>query len=160
MDSPPYRGSTRTSPLLYSSPNSAMSSFALHRAALEGDVETLRALLALATPDELAARDPNGNTALHLAIHYKQHGAVKLLLDAGANPLSRSGAGWLAMQESVASGNAETITAVYERCVERARQVYGAKIPKIIKALKEVRDIHYTSLLGVRCLLLLLLWRE
>ncbi len=55
------------------------------KAAAVGDVDTLNDLLA-SNPTLLHVQGPNGNTPLHAAAVNGQNKAVKLLLEAGANP--------------------------------------------------------------------------
>ncbi|MDQ0026485.1 ankyrin repeat protein [Variovorax paradoxus] len=55
----------------------------LHRAAWQGDLPKVKALIASGT--SLDARDARGRTPLHVATHARQREAVKLLAKAGAN---------------------------------------------------------------------------
>jgi len=55
----------------------------LHKAVLENDIELLQA--GVATGFDLNGRDKSGNTALHYALRNKNHEALKILIDHGAD---------------------------------------------------------------------------
>lgn len=43
--------------------------------------------------------DRHGNPPLHLAVHLRHKEMVRLLLDSGADIISKNGGGWSALQE-------------------------------------------------------------
>ncbi len=57
----------------------------LHAAAWRGDVQAIERLLAAGGKAALEARDAHGRTPLHVATFARQRGAVKALLQAGAD---------------------------------------------------------------------------
>jgi len=94
----------------------------LHYAATNGYLETMTLLL-----DNYAyidAASPNGTTPLMMAAHYGTPAAVKLLLEAGADPMLKNQQGLSAIdfaQKASRSDSAELIAAVI-----RARQPKGS----------------------------------
>jgi ankyrin repeat protein len=94
----------------------------LHYAATNGHLETMTLLL-----DNYAyidAASPNGTTPLMMAAHYGTPAAVKLLLEAGADPMLKNQQGLSAIdfaQKASRSDSAELIATVI-----RARQPKGS----------------------------------
>eukprot|EP01104_Vermistella_antarctica_P014491 TRINITY_DN4560_c5_g1_i3.p1 TRINITY_DN4560_c5_g1~~TRINITY_DN4560_c5_g1_i3.p1 ORF type:complete len:492 (-),score=139.43 TRINITY_DN4560_c5_g1_i3:19-1494(-) len=83
-------------------------SLELHKAAWKGDHDVLKGLLDASTPDHclkyLNELDHHGHAPLHIAGHFGDFEAIKLLVDAGANPEQLSIPGWRCIEETTASG--------------------------------------------------------
>lgn len=111
------------------------SSIALHRAAFENDVPTLEQLLKTSSPEDLASRDVHGNTPLHLAVIAGNHGAIAVLLAAGASPEVKSGAKWTALDDAIAQEDQKSIKLLLETLrleVKKERKAMKARIKPVL----------------------------
>ena len=87
-----------------------MSSFSLHLACINGDVEQIRSLLNLGA--DIEEKTPDGSTPLMFA-SYKGHlNVVQLLLDQGANILAKNNYGNTA--KYIADNDNENIKVILE----------------------------------------------
>jgi ankyrin repeat protein len=71
-------------------------------------------LLTGAAPEALAARDPQGNTALHVAVLRHSLGAVRALLAAGASPEAQNARKWTPLDEAIALKDREAVKLLLE----------------------------------------------
>lgn len=87
----------------------------LHYAATNGHLEIMTLLLE--HDAYIDAESPNGTTPLMMAAHYGTHAAVKLLLDAGADPLLKNDQGLTAIDfaRSANRANSAEVIAAFVR---------------------------------------------
>ena len=113
--------------------------------------------------DDLDARDGSGATPLILAAGRRRKGAVRLLLDAGANPTLADLIGMDALAHAVRGGCSETITVVTEAMArltapETSNEPVDEVVEPTIEEVESVRDVepkapHLTvETLGTRAL--------
>lgn len=79
----------------------------LHRAALEGDIDAISALLKQGVDVEEASED--GRTSLMLAASRGHHGIIRRLMAAGANIDATSPKGWTTLMNAVRNKDAPTV---------------------------------------------------
>mmetsp|Transcript_29960 Transcript_29960/g.75388 ORF Transcript_29960/g.75388 Transcript_29960/m.75388 type:complete len:482 (-) Transcript_29960:94-1539(-) len=117
----------------------------VHRACWTGDHEKLAVLLQCdgGNKDHLDEKDLHGNTPLHIAAHFGDSHAVKMLLDAGACPDPLSRAGWYPFDEAVATGAQECCQLIYLSTYKKYKQVAEDSYPDIAKKLKSLPDFYF-----------------
>jgi hypothetical protein len=97
----------------------------LYMCAREGLVEPLKILLATCTKEELEQRGGRrGSTALHVAATYGEVEAVRLLLDAGADPNECNDYGESGLQWAAFYNHVETVQLLLE-AVRPSNRVFG-----------------------------------
>ncbi|PSC68048.1 Ankyrin repeat domain-containing 13C [Micractinium conductrix] len=94
---------------------------ALHRAAFEGDVDEIGHLLPCLSLRQKIQLDPQGNTALHVAVIARQHAAIAALLDGGVPPDVKNERMWSPLDDAVALGDAEAAQMLYSRLLAAAK---------------------------------------
>ncbi|KAF9165141.1 Ankyrin repeat domain-containing protein 13C [Mortierella sp. AD011] len=81
-------------------------------------------------------------TPLHLAVMLNRKEMVLILINAGANPIARSGSGWTPRQEATSLGNRELIE-ILTRCQRKEfTGSFKTKAMKLVKQLSEVREFQ------------------
>ena len=135
----------------------ASASYPLHAAAYYGDVDALRRALhdAIAAdkangidgehPDSaLAALDPCGNTALHVAVARRSRSALLTLLEDEFDfPLdARSSAGWTPLQEAVHMGSRTMCRQLFVKMMDRSKRQFDRKKPKLLATLASLPDFR------------------
>ncbi|KAF9585591.1 hypothetical protein BGW38_001644 [Lunasporangiospora selenospora] len=106
-----------------------------------------------ATPPSRPQTHPTINTLdhhhlapLHLAVMLNRKEALKLLLDAGANPLVRSGSGWTPRQEATSIGDREMIELLTRYQRKEFSGSFKHKAMKLVRQLSEDLDQFYFQL--------------
>jgi hypothetical protein len=97
----------------------------LIRAARNGDVEVLRALLAAGADPDLADTTGNHWTPLMHAIHKDHAGATRLLLDAGADANHRGDGGVTPLIMAAAYGNVDIVNLLLAHGADPAARARG-----------------------------------
>ena len=86
---------------------------ALMRAALDGDTETVKALIQQGV--DINQRDDNGRTALMFAVMNMHHETVRALLESEADVNVRSTQGGTALMQAALAGDLALVEALLER---------------------------------------------
>src|SRR5215475_11411561 len=86
---------------------------ALMRAALDGDIETVRALIHQGA--EVNRRDDNGRTALMFAVVNMHYETMKVLLEYGADVQARSTVGGTALMGAAMAGDLRMVQALLDK---------------------------------------------
>lgn len=115
----------------------------LHKAAFEGDIERLKALLD--SGFEINSFDKHGNTPLILALHFKREEIVQELLARGADSGLKTKAGWSPIRYAIASADIANIRSIHRANINRERFNLLLRLPSMIESLKSLPDF-YTEL--------------
>lgn len=114
---------------------------AIHRAAFENDVHTLRDLLRDSHPGDLIARDPQGNNPLHVAVLAHSHGAAQVLLAAGVSPENtRSSRKWTPLDDAIALKDHKMIRMLLEQHRMEIKKERKARKPRLLAVMHELPD--------------------
>lgn len=134
----------------------------LHAAAWRGDAEAIRRG---ATPAALAARDGHGRTPLHVATFARQRGALRALLDAGADHAALERDRYDAVTIAAVADDEETlalllaagasarlVTSRYDgtALIAAAHLGHDGVVRQLIRAgapLDHVNNLHWTALI-------------
>lgn len=119
---------------------SQMHFLAVHRAAFEGDVAELRRLLPTLSPRQRMQLDPQGNTALHVAVLRHQYEAINMLLDGGLPPDVKNQRQWNPVDEAVALGDAAAAKLLYSRLLAAAKIAKRAKKEQLVGIMQQLPD--------------------
>eukprot|EP00741_Cyanophora_paradoxa_P005834 tig00000113_g5653.t1 len=121
------------------------SAFFLHRAVWFNDERALGEILFNPEPDRppnVNEYDLRGNTPLHLAVRLGNAAAVRLLIDHGADPKKKNAHGWTVLDEAVATGDQDVVTAVYVGMQRAAWQKWCERKEYIMAALEKLPDFY------------------
>lgn len=116
------------------------------RAAFAGDVHAIQALLgpldAASRVSALAAYDPHGNTALHVAVIARKTAAMEALLAAGAEVGLKNRARWNAMDEAIALDDRAACQLLLLRLRAEWRAKKASKKEQLLTVLRELPDFR------------------
>jgi hypothetical protein len=84
-------------------------------------------------------------TPLHLAVMLNRKDIVLILLEAGANPVSRSGSGWTPRQEATSLGDRQLIEILTRHQRKAFSGSFETKAMKLVKQLSTVSHCHPTK---------------
>ncbi|KAF8924550.1 Ankyrin repeat domain-containing protein 13C [Dissophora ornata] len=90
--------------------------------------------------------DNHFHTPLHLAVMLNRKDMVPVLLQAGANPITRSGAGWTPRQEAASMGNREMIEIITRYQRKEFSGSFKTKAMNLVKQLSSDLDQFYFQL--------------
>eukprot|EP00803_Ostreobium_quekettii_P004166 evm.model.scf_1272.2 EVM.evm.TU.scf_1272.2 scf_1272:8841-12435(-) len=121
-------------------PTTPKCSFPLHMAVFNGEHSKLRRLLASLSREQLAEKDPQGNTALHIAVVREDREAVEALLGAGFPSKVRNGRGWTALDEAVSARNRDLVTILHKYGVQELKDEFRGAKQQLLKTLKQMPD--------------------
>jgi hypothetical protein len=114
---------------------------ALHRAAWDASAAgaaALRRLAAAASPEELAALDTHGNSALHIAALRGNVAAIEALCDAGLKAGVKSSRGWRPIEEAISARSMPAALALHARMEAEAEAALAAKKALLLRTLGEL----------------------
>ncbi|KAG1657169.1 hypothetical protein FOA52_012284 [Chlamydomonas sp. UWO 241] len=86
----------------------------LHRAAFTGDVEAVRRIAGGMSRAQMKSLDPQGQTALHVAVLMRRPAAVGALLECGAPAAAKSESGWAPLHQAVEQRDRDTALALLQ----------------------------------------------
>lgn len=123
----------------------------VHKAAFEGDAETLRAAIRAATPEGanddsgagpavINSQDVHGNTPLLIAVMLGHRECVKVLLDNGADVMSPGGGTWPPITEAVSLGDRPIAEQLLARLDQHMQTEVAAKSSKFFNAVTGIQD--------------------
>ena len=116
------------------------------RAAFAGDADAIQALLgpldAASRASALAAYDPHGNTALHVAVIARKTAAMEALLAAGAEVGLKNRARWNAMDEAIALDDRAACQLLLLRLRAEWRAKKASKKEQLLTVLRELPDFR------------------
>lgn len=123
----------------------------VHKAAFEGDAETLRAAIRAATregaddqsgagPAVINSQDVHGNTPLLIAVMLGHQECVKVLIDNGADVMNPGGGIWPPVAEAVSLGDRAIAEALLARMDKQMLAEVAGKSSKFFKAVTGVQD--------------------
>lgn len=115
---------------------------ALHRAAFHGDVEELRRLLPGLTLRQKLQLDPQGNTALHVAVLRHQHAAIAALLEGGLPADVKNERRWNPVDEAVALGDAAATKLLYSHLLAAAKVAKRQKKAQLVAIMESLPDFR------------------
>ncbi|KAL4448118.1 hypothetical protein ABPG75_005337 [Micractinium tetrahymenae] len=115
---------------------------ALHRAAYCGDVGELRRLLPGLSLRQKLQLDPQGNTALHVAVLRHQHAAIAALLEGGLPPDVKNERRWNPVDEAVALGDAVAAKLLYSHLLASAKVAKRQKKAQLVAIMEQLPDFR------------------
>ncbi|KAL4444592.1 hypothetical protein ABPG77_002409 [Micractinium sp. CCAP 211/92] len=128
---------------LASSEEGSQSHFlALHRAAFYGDVDELRRLLPGLSLRQKLQLDPQGNTALHVAVLRHQHAAIAALLEGGLPADVKNERRWNPVDEAVALGDAAATKLLYSHLLASAKVAKRQKKAQLVAIMEQLPDFR------------------
>ena len=110
--------------------------FALHRAVLENDLDTLSHLLTERKAELFSnLKDVHGNTPMHIAVMLGRSECIKLLLQHHHPVNVKNADGWTPLQEAVSYGHRATIKTLLLALQEEKSNERKSRRPEIKQAL-------------------------
>ncbi|GAB4821203.1 hypothetical protein N2152v2_008249 [Parachlorella kessleri] len=119
---------------------SAAEGFPLHRAAFEKDLEALKRLLGRLSAEEKLALDPQGNTALHVAVLLGHREAAQVLMDGGIPPDFKNRQRWTAIDEAIALRDAAMAKLLYSWLLADTKRQIKEKKQQLLGVMTEMGD--------------------
>ncbi|XP_065841392.1 ankyrin repeat domain-containing protein 13C-like [Oscarella lobularis] len=116
-----------------------MSSYPLHCSVFEGDI---RKVSSYCRAEDVNAKDPQGNTALHLAIALGRKECVQILLKNGASVKAKNARGWTCLEEAISYGDRQTISSLVQKMRFQTREAVEKRRPHVSKILKQIPDFY------------------
>ncbi|XP_019698102.1 ankyrin repeat domain-containing protein 13C isoform X2 [Harpegnathos saltator] len=113
--------------------------YPLHRCIFQGDVKMLSSLL---ETHDVAEKDKQGNTPLHLAVMLGRKECVQLLLKYDTPIKVKNLAGWSALAEAISYGDRQTISSLVRKLKERTKEDMEDRTPDIVSALHQIGDFY------------------
>ncbi|KAG5337629.1 AN13C protein, partial [Acromyrmex heyeri] len=113
--------------------------YPLHRCIFQGDVKTLKILIGT---HDIAEKDKQGNTPLHLAVMLGRKACVQLLLTHGAPVKVKNLAGWSPLAEAISYGDRITISSLVRKLKQQAREQMEERRPNLVAALHQMGDFY------------------
>src|SRR5260370_1268830 len=111
----------------------------LHEAAVKGQAEVVKALLAAGA--DLSVRDASGATALEEALHYRQKGVIEALLAKGARKPGEEEFAPKALHEAILHGQADMVRLLLDTGADPNRPSLDAATPLDDACLKVQKEI-------------------
>lgn len=114
-------------------------SFPLHECVFEGDIRKLSSFI---RHNDVAKKDKHGNTALHLAVMLGRKECVQILLAHGAPVKAKNCLGWSTLAEAISYGDRQTISTLFRKFKQQAREQMEERRPSVMKALSQIKDFY------------------
>uniref|UniRef100_A0A9J8C1D5 Ankyrin repeat domain 13C n=1 Tax=Cyprinus carpio carpio TaxID=630221 RepID=A0A9J8C1D5_CYPCA len=111
--------------------------YPVHECVFRGDVRRLSSLI---RTQNIAQKDVHGNTPLHLAVMMGHKECAHLLLAHNAPVKVKNAQGWSPLAEAISYGDRQMITALLRKLKQQSRESVEDKRPRLLKALKEVKQ--------------------
>ncbi|XP_046750473.1 ankyrin repeat domain-containing protein 13C isoform X1 [Diprion similis] len=113
--------------------------YPLHKSIFHGDVKELSYLI---RTHDIAEKDKQGNTPLHLAVMLGRKECVQLLLAHGAPVKVKNLAGWSPLAEAISYGDRQTISLVVRKLKQQVREQMEERRPNLVEALRQMGDFY------------------
>lgn len=113
--------------------------YPLHKCIFQGDVKTLSSLI---RSYNIAEKDKQGNTPLHLAVMLGRKESVQLLLAHGAPVKVKNLAGWSPLAEAISYGDRQTISSLVRKLKQQAREQMEERRPNLVATLRQMGDFY------------------
>ncbi|XP_023240014.1 ankyrin repeat domain-containing protein 13C-like [Centruroides sculpturatus] len=111
--------------------------YPLHESVFSGDVRRVASLL---RTHDVAQKDMNGNTPLHIAVMLGHKECVQLLLAHGAPVKMKNIYGWSPLAEAISYGDRQTIASLLRKLKSQSREAMELRRPDLIRALNQMGD--------------------
>ncbi|XP_076667784.1 ankyrin repeat domain-containing protein 13C isoform X3 [Andrena cerasifolii] len=119
--------------------NSEDKRYPLHKCVFQGDVKTLSSMIRMY---DIAEKDKQGNTPLHLAVMLGRKESVQLLLAHGAPVKVKNLAGWSPLAEAISYGDRQTISSLVRKLKQQAREQMEERRPNLVATLRQMGDFY------------------
>ncbi|OAD46979.1 Ankyrin repeat domain-containing protein 13C [Eufriesea mexicana] len=119
--------------------NSESEKYPLHKCIFQGDVKTLSSLI---RTYNIAEKDRQGNTPLHLAVMLGRKESVQLLLAHDAPVQVKNLAGWSPLAEAISYGDRQTISLLVRKFKQQAREQMEESRPNLVATLRQMGDFY------------------
>lgn len=91
---------------------------------------------------DIAEKDKQGNTPLHLAVMLGRKECVQLLLAHGAPVKVKNLAGWSPLAEAISYGDRQTISLLVRKLKQQVREQMEERRPNLVEALRQMGDFY------------------
>ncbi|XP_060822438.1 ankyrin repeat domain-containing protein 13C [Bombus pascuorum] len=113
--------------------------YPLHKCIFQGDVKALSSLI---RTYNIAEKDTQGNTPLHLAVMLGRKESIQLLLAHGAPVKVKNLAGWSPLAEAISYGDRQTISSLVRKLNQQAREQMEERRPNLLATLRQMGDFY------------------
>ncbi|XP_032669495.1 ankyrin repeat domain-containing protein 13C isoform X2 [Odontomachus brunneus] len=113
--------------------------YPLHKCVFQGDVKTLSSLI---RTHDIAEKDQQGNTPLHLAVMLGRKECVQLLLAHDTPVKVKNLAGWSPLAEAISYGDRQTISSLLRKLKQQAKEQMEDRRPNLVTALHQMGDFY------------------